>query len=109
MPSADFGRRDALPGGTVLRDLTIQSVIGSSGFGIVYRAGLNELDLTGAIKEYLPVGLAVRDRTTVQPRSGTDRTDFEEGLHRFRDEAQALIAFDSHPSSSLATAGRVEA
>lgn len=59
-------------------------------------------------KEYLPVGLAVRDGTTVQARSGTDRTDCEEGLHRFRDEAPALIAFDSHPSSSLATTGRVE-
>ena len=34
----------------------------------------------------------------MQPRSGTDRKDFEDGLRRFRDEAQALIDFDSHPS-----------
>ena len=98
MPSTDHGRRDALPIGTVLRDFTIQAVIGHGGFGIVYRAGHTELDLTVAIKEYLPVELAVREGTTVQPRSGTERKDFEEGLRRFRDEAQALIDFDSHPS-----------
>ena len=98
MPSADPQRRDALPVGTVLREFTIQAVIGHGGFGIVYRAGHNELDLTVAIKEYLPVELAVREGATVQPRSGTDRKDFEDGLRRFRDEAQALIDFDSHPS-----------
>ena len=98
MPSADHERRDALPVGTVLREFTIQAVIGHGGFGIVYRAGHNELDLTVAIKEYLPVELAVREGATVQPRSGTDRKDFEDGLRRFRDEAQALIDFDSHPS-----------
>ena len=98
MPSADHGRRDALPVGTVLREFTIQAVLGHGGFGIVYRAGHNELDLTVAIKEYLPVELAVREGATVQPRSGTERKDFAEGLRRFRDEAQALIDFDSHPS-----------
>ena len=98
MPSTDPERRDALPVGTVLREFTIQAVIGHGGFGIVYRAGHNELDLTVAIKEYLPVELAVREGATVQPRSGTDRRGFEDGLRRFRDEAQALIDFDSHPS-----------
>ena len=101
MPSTDhedYERRDALPAGTVLRDFTIQAVIGHGGFGIVYRAGHNELDLTVAIKEYLPVELAVREGATVQPRCGTDRKHFEDGLRRFRDEAQALIDFGSHPS-----------
>ena len=98
MPSTDHGRRDALPVGTVLREFTIQEVIGHGGFGIVYRAGHNELELTVAIKEYLPVELAVREGATVQPRSGTERKDFAEGLRRFRDEAQALVDFDSHPS-----------
>ena len=98
MPSTDHERRDALPVGAVLRDFTIQAVVGHGGFGIVYRAGHNELDLTVAIKEYLPVELAVREGATVQPRSGTDRKGFDDGLRRFRDEAQALIDFDSHPS-----------
>ena len=98
MSSTDHERRDALPVGTVLRDFTIQAVIGHGGFGIVYRAGHNELDLTVAIKEYLPVELAVRESATVQPRSGTVRRDFEDGLRRFRDEAQLLVGFDNHPS-----------
>ena len=98
MPSTDLKRRDDLPGGAVLRDPTIQAVIGHGGFGIVYRSGHNELDLTIAIKEYLPIELAVREGSTVQLRSGTDRRDFGTGLRRFRDEAQALIDFDSHPS-----------
>ena len=98
MPSTDHDRRDALPVGAVLRDFTIQAVIGHGGFGIVYRAGHNDLDLTVAIKEYLPVELAVREGTTVQPRSGTVRRDFEDGLRRFRDEAQMLIDFHNHPS-----------
>ena len=98
MPSTDHDRRDALPVGTVLRDFTIQAVIGHGGFGVVYRAGHNDLELTVAIKEYLPVELALREGVTVRPRSGTVRRDFEDGLRRFRDEAQALIDFDSHPS-----------
>ena len=73
MPSADHGRRDALPVGTVLREFTIQAVLGHGGFGIVYRAGHNELELTVAIKEYLPVELAVREGATVQPRSGVEK------------------------------------
>ena len=98
MPSTDYERRDALPVGTVLRDFTIQAVIGHGGFGVVYRADHNDLDLTVAIKEYLPVELAVREGATVRPRSGTVRKDFEDGLRRFRDEAQVLVGFESHPS-----------
>lgn len=98
MPSKDQERRDALPVGTVLRDFTVREVIGHGGFGVVYRAGHNELDLTVAIKEYLPVELAVREGSTVRPRSGTVRRDFEDGLRRFRDEAQVLVGFDNHPS-----------
>ena len=98
MPSRDHEWRDALPLGTVLRDFTIRAVIGHGGFGVVYRAEHNELDLTVAIKEYLPVELAVREGATVRPRSGTVRMDFEDGLRRFRDEAQVLVGFDSHPS-----------
>ena len=64
----DHERRDALPAGYVLRDFTIQAVIGHGGFGIVYRAGHNELDRTVAINEFLPVELAVREGATVQPR-----------------------------------------
>ena len=98
MPSIDHERRGALPVGTVLRDFTVQSVIGHGDFGIVYRFEHNELDLTVAINEDLPVELAVREGATVRPRSYTVRRDFEDNLRRFRDEAQVLVGLDSHPS-----------
>ena len=91
-------RRDALPQGSVLRDYTIEEVLGHGGFGIVYKARHNELDHVVAIKEYLPSELAVREGTTVRPRSADCETYFADGLRRFREEARALIDFQQHPS-----------
>ena len=96
MPRSDHQRRGALPAGTDLRGYTLDSVIGYGGFGIVYRARHGELGLTVAIKEYLPIELAVREGTDARPRS--DSGDFANGLQRFRDEARALIALRSHDS-----------
>ena len=98
MPSIDHERRGALPVGSVLRDFTVQAVIGHGGFGIVCRFEHNELDLTVAINEDLPVELAVREGATVRPRNCTVRRDFEDDLRLFRDEAQVLVGLDSHPS-----------
>ena len=91
-------RRDALPRGTVLRDYTIEAVLGHGGFGIVYRARHNELGNRVAIKEYLPVELALREGLSVHPRSAACRAGYEDGLRRFRDEARTLVEFQSHPS-----------
>ena len=91
-------RHDSLAPGTVLRDYTIESVIGHGGFGIVYRARHDELGIVVAIKEYLPIELAVREGATVRARSDEDSQGYEEGLKRFRDEARALIQFHSHPN-----------
>ena len=91
-------RHDSLAPGTVLRDYTIESVIGHGGFGIVYRARHDELGIVVAIKEYLPIELAVRQGATVRARSDADSQGYEEGLKRFRDEARALIQFHSHPN-----------
>ena len=79
-----------------MRGYTLDSVIGHGGFGIVYRARHGELGLTVAIKEYLPIELAVREGMTVRPRN--DSGDFAHGLRRFRDEARALIELHSHDS-----------
>lgn len=86
MPSTSLDQLDAFPVGMVLHTFTNQGLIGHGGFGIVYRTEHNELDLSGAIKEYLQSELAVREGVTVQPLSGTDRTNFEDGLRRFRDD-----------------------
>ena len=91
-------RRDALPRGAALRDYTIEAVLGHGGFGIVYRARHNELGNVVAIKEYLPIELALREGASVHPRSAACRAGYEDGLRRFRDEARALIEFQSHPS-----------
>ncbi len=91
-------RRDALPQGCVLRDYTIQEVLGHGGFGIVYKARHNELDHVVAIKEYLPSELAVREGATIRAKSAECESHFADGLRRFREEAKALIEFQQHPS-----------
>ena len=98
MPDEWSDRRDALPQGSVLRDYTIEEVLGHGGFGIVYKARHNELDHVVAIKEYLPSELAVREGTTIRARSADCETFFADGLRRFREEAKALIDFQQHPS-----------
>ena len=83
----------------MLRDYTIQAVLGHGGFGIVYKASHNELDQIVAIKEYLPSELAVREGATVRAKSADRETYFADGLRRFREEANALIDFQRHPST----------
>ena len=97
MPDEWSDRRDALPQGSVLRDYTIEEVLGHGGFGIVYKARHNELDHVVAIKEYLPSELAVREGATIRARSADCETYFADGLSRFREEARALIGFLQHP------------
>ena len=98
MPGDEQERFDALPPGMALRDYTIEGMLGHGGFGIVYRARHNELGNRVAIKEYLPVELALREGLSVHPRSAACRAGYEDGLRRFRDEARTLVEFQSHPS-----------
>ena len=98
MPDNWSDRRDALPQGCVLRDYTIEDVLGHGGFGIVYKARHSELDHVVAIKEYLPSELAVREGSTIRAKSAESEAHFADGLRRFRDEAKALIEFQQHPS-----------
>lgn len=89
--------RDALPVGTELGTYQIESVLGHGGFGIVYRARHLELDSVVAIKELLPLDLAVRDGCAVHPRSTDCVEAFDEARVRFLDEARSLVQFRSHP------------
>ena len=91
-------RRDALSVGTVLGSYTLEQVLGHGGFGIVYRARHNELGHVVAIKEYLPLELAVREGATVQVRSPESQAPYEDGLRRFLEEARSLIQFQQHPN-----------
>ena len=101
MPSKSMSQSlNALPPGTVLRDYVIESELGSGGFSIVYlaRHHLNP-DWLYAIKEFLPGELAVRarDSATVHPVNTQARGAFEDGLRRFRDEAEQLRTFRNEP------------
>ena len=88
---------NALPAGYRLGEYEIQTVLGSGGFGVTYKAHDHNLDKLVAIKEYLPPDFAVRDgRTTVKPKSSANKDDYEWGLDRFLDEARTLARFD-HP------------
>ena len=98
MSKSDPTRRDALPVGTSLREYTLDRVVGHGGFGIVYKASHRELGVAAAIKEYLPIELAIREGMAVRPRSSSDSLDYEDGLRRFRDEARALMQFRNHPT-----------
>ena len=66
---AQIAWHGALPQGTVLRGYLLRKVLGQGGFGIVYQAQHLELGNLVAIKEYLPVDLAIRKKQFVQPRS----------------------------------------
>ena len=53
--------RGALPAGYRVQQYEIAAVLGQGGFGITYRARDTKLKRDVAIKEYLPVALALRD------------------------------------------------
>lgn len=97
MLQSETERRDALPKGTVLREYTLQTVIGHGGFGIVYRARHDHLGITVAIKEYLPGEMAIRSGAAVEVRGELYRSDFESGRRRFLAEARSLVALQRCP------------
>ena len=90
--------RNALSPGYQLHWYTIKKILGQGGFGITYLAEDTNLDQEVAIKEFLPVEMAVRDQSaSVHPVSGEYGEQFEWGLDRFMSEAQTLARF-KHPN-----------
>ncbi|MFT4561694.1 MAG: serine/threonine protein kinase [Gammaproteobacteria bacterium] len=76
----------------------IDSVLGQGGFGITYLAYDPNLDQHVAIKEYLPMDLAVRDGdNSVYPASSANGERYQWGLDRFISEARTLAKF-KHPA-----------
>ncbi len=90
--------RNALTAGTMLDDYRIEDVLGHGGFGITYLAEDVKLEKKVAIKEYLPVGLAIRDsEASVHPQSSDAESDYKWGLQQFLREAKTLAKFH-HPN-----------
>ena len=87
-----------LPDGTDIGGYRLLSVLGVGGFGVTYKARKEEIGLDVAIKEYMPNQFAVRDGTTVHPKSDGSGADFEWGLQRFLEEARTLARFPRHPN-----------
>ncbi len=76
----------------------IDKVLGQGGFGITYLAHDPNLDQYVAIKEYLPMELAIRDGdNSVYPASSANGERYRWGLERFISEARTLAKF-KHPA-----------
>jgi serine/threonine protein kinase len=90
--------RNSLKPGHRLHWYSIEKILGQGGFGITYLAHDFNLNQEVAIKEYLPMELAVREQDfSVQPASDTHGELFKWGLDRFMTEAQTLARF-KHPN-----------
>lgn len=89
---------NALKTGQKLHWYEIRDILGQGGFGITYLAQDLNLGHEVAIKEYLPVDLAIRTKSgTVSPVSDEHHEKYYWGLDRFLDEARTLGQF-KHPN-----------
>ena len=90
--------RNSLKPGYELHWYEIIEILGQGGFGITYLARDKNLNLKVAIKEYLPIELAVREAdSSIHPVSDDKSEGFEWGLEKFIAEARTLAQF-KHPN-----------
>ena len=96
--SAQRSERTPLPPGSRVGNYTITSKIGIGGFGIVYSATHTQDGTPVAIKEHMPVGLAMRqpNDTYVHPTSPETEERFKATVGEFLEEVTVLMGI-SHP------------
>src|SRR5918992_3032574 len=88
----------ALPAGYAVQEYRIERLLGVGGFGLTYLATDANLNLSVALKEYLPGDIALRaSDQTITPSSPETAEDFEWGKRRFLDESRTLASF-RHPN-----------
>lgn len=96
---------NALRGGYQLHEYCIESVLGTGGFGITYKARDTHLETWVAIKEYFPVEWSYRTNNGVNVGSNAqgqaqlpevNTSGYEWGLDRFLEEARVLARVQ-HP------------
>lgn len=86
--------RNSLKEGFKVQWYVIRDILGQGGFGITYLAYDPNLDKNFAIKEYLPIEIAVRDGDhSVHPATTDNGTAYETGLKNFINEARTLSKF----------------
>ena len=88
-------QRNALPVGHEFDGYRIDSLLGSGGFGITYKATELSINRPVAIKEFLPAGMAWRDSKdlTVHAISDMDTQTMTWGRNSFQREAETLVNF----------------
>ncbi len=90
--------RNALPLPSMLAEYRLDAILGAGGFGMTYLGCDANLQKKVAIKEYLPVELAVRALDgSVVPINTNSEYDYQWGLDRFLQEARVLARF-THPN-----------
>jgi len=81
----------ALPQGTLLREWRLEEVLGTGGFGIVYRGRGVYFGEDVAIKEYFPAAISDRrEGNTVAPNDSDSEEIYELGRRKFLEEAKVL-------------------
>ncbi len=87
--------RNSLKPGHKILWYEIKEILGQGGFGITYLAYDPNLEKHVAIKEYLPIEIAVREGDfSVHPVTEDRGKQYAWGLERFISEAQTLAKFD---------------
>ena len=91
----------ALPIGTILNGRYLTGrVLGVGGFGITYLALDMTLETSVAVKEYLPSGIAIRDKDhyTMTVTSEEEQSKYDYGANKFLEEARVLAKLRTVPN-----------